>query len=101
MAEYHESSCAWCGFPVEGESDAELKETAIKHIWNCENNPMRHIRLAADALASYAATCNMKNSLEWMEGMAKALNEYLDANGDDDRVETCGYGLTSITKEKQ
>lgn len=100
MPEY-ESSCAWCGFPVEGETDDALRATAREHIWNCEKNPMKNIRHAADALASYAATCNMKNSLEWMEGMAKALNEYLDAIGDFDRVETWGNGLTSITKEKQ
>lgn len=59
------------------------------------------IKHAADKLAGYAATVNMRNSLEWMEGMAKALNDYLDAIGDFERVETWGNGLTSITKDKQ
>jgi hypothetical protein len=98
-AEY-ESSCAWCGFPVEGETDDALRATAREHIWNCEKNPMKQIRHAANALAGYAATCNMKNSLEWMEGMAKALNDYLEAVGDSDRVATFGHGLGKITAEE-
>ena len=58
------------------------------------------IRHAADALASYAATARMKNNLEWMEGMAKALNDYLEAVGDSDRVATFGHGLGKITAEE-
>jgi hypothetical protein len=60
-----------------------------------------NIRHAADMLAGYAATCQMKNTLEWMEGLAKRLNDYLEAIDDSERVETWGNGLTSISKDKQ
>ena len=62
-----------------------------------------NIRHAADMLAGYVATCQMTNTLDWMEGLSKRLNDYLESIDDDERVETWGNGLTSIsiTKDKQ
>jgi hypothetical protein len=55
------------------------------------------IQRAATLMASYAATCEMRNNLEWMEGLATRLNLYLESIGDSDRVVTYGYGLKTIT----
>lgn len=57
------------------------------------------VKESANRLARYAATCRMENTLEWMEGLATRLNEYLQASGDDDRVQTFGYGF-EVVKEK-
>ena len=59
-----------------------------------------NIRHAADMLAGYVATCQMKNTLDWMEQLAKRLNDYLTAIDDSERVETWGNGLTSIPVTK-
>lgn len=59
-----------------------------------------NIRHAADMLAGYAATCRMSNTLEWMAGLTKAINAYLEATGDGDRVTSFGYGLQTITAQE-
>lgn len=55
-----------------------------------------NIQHAADCLAGYATTCQMANRLEWMEGLADRINEYLAAVGDGERVVTYGYGFQTI-----
>jgi len=59
-----------------------------------------NIRYRANLLAGYAATCEMKNTLLWMEGLAKHINGFLESIGDGDRVTTHGYGLQTITAEE-
>jgi len=59
------------------------------------------IRCAANMLVGYAATCQMQNTLAWMEGLARHINATLEAMGDGDRVATHGYGLQTITAEER
>lgn len=59
------------------------------------------VREAADRLAGYAVTCRMDNTLEWMEGMAVRLNEYLKAVGDSQRVQTSGNGLELFYEKRR
>lgn len=54
----------------------------------------------ADRLAGYAATCRMENNLEWMEGLAVRINEYLKARNSNERVQTSGYSLEVFMKER-
>ncbi len=56
------------------------------------NNP-EAIKRSADSLASYAATCQMDNTLEWMEGLCARINEYARVAGHNERVQTDGRGL--------
>lgn len=58
------------------------------------------IRSAADALAGYATTANMRNTLDWMYGLQRKINDYLDATGDSDRVTCSGNGLQTVTLEE-
>lgn len=51
------------------------------------------VREAAERLAGYVTTCQMRNSLPWMEGLCVYLNEYHRAAQNSDRVQTDGYGL--------
>lgn len=51
------------------------------------------VREAADRLAGYAMTCQMRNTLAWMEGLCEKLNEYHRAVESGDRVQTSGYGI--------
>lgn len=55
-------------------------------------------KAAADELAGYAASCCMRNTLPWMEGLAEKINAYLEATGDYDRVVCHGQSLQTITK---
>ncbi len=64
-------------------------------------NDPANIRTASDNLAAYAMTCQMTNTLEWMEGLATRLNAYLESIQDGDRVATHGYGLQTITAEER
>jgi len=59
-----------------------------------------NIRHAADMLAGYAATCRMTNTLDWMEGLAERVNEYMEAVQDDDRIKTFGYGFKTIPESE-
>jgi hypothetical protein len=40
----------------------------------------------AEHLCSYAASCKMKNTPNWMEGLAERINALLDKLNDSDRV---------------
>jgi hypothetical protein len=59
-----------------------------------------NIKDAADRLAAYAVTCRMTNTLAWMTGLKNAINNYLAAVDDNDRVITFGYGLQTISEEE-
>lgn len=56
------------------------------------------VREAADRLAGFVVTCRMKNTLDWMECLAVRLNEYSQAIGDCDRVQTDGHGFELVHK---
>lgn len=60
----------------------------------------RDIQNAAKLVVNYAATCQMRNSLAWMEGFARLINTFNEAIGDDDRVTTFGTGLQIVTAEE-
>lgn len=55
----------------------------------------------ADRLAGYAATCRMENNLQWMEGLAVRINEYLKARNSNERVQTSGYSLDVFMTERK
>lgn len=58
------------------------------------------IQHAADMLAGYAAACKMQNTLDWMEGLAVRINDYLESAQDDERVVTWGLGFKTISKDE-
>lgn len=58
------------------------------------------VKEAADRVVSYAMSCRMKNTLEWMEGLAAHLNKYLHETNQEERVATHGYGFQTLTTEE-
>ena len=59
------------------------------------------VKEQADRLVGYAVTCRMENTLEWMEGLAVRVNEYLKARGSNERVQTSGYSLETFMKARE
>lgn len=51
---------------------------------------------AAYKALSYAITARRENTDEWLNGLVKEVNEFLEAIGDRDRVERSGAGLKIV-----
>ena len=56
------------------------------------------VREAADRVVGFAMTCQMRNTLEWMEGFSIQLSAYLQAIEKDCRVQTDGHGFELVHK---
>jgi hypothetical protein len=54
-------------------------------------------RSATSRLLGYVLTVRKANRSEWMEGLAKEINVWAKATGDDDRVATLKDGLQVLT----
>lgn len=62
-----------------------------------EHNNIRH---AADTLAAYAMTCRMRNTLQWMDGFAELISQYMESVQDPLRVVIAGDSMTQVSPEE-
>lgn len=65
----------------------EQDERCLARQYLADGDTANVLRAALRKLASYAATCSVENTPEWMAGLVERLNEGLAAIGEADRVE--------------